>query len=460
MGLNLVFLVPDETGGMEIYARHLIESLGRVRPDIRLTAFINRNAVGKPGPWNDIESVTVPVNSRNRVAWVLADQLLVPPLARRARVDLLHSPANIAPGWGGPYRRMITVHDLIHKTFPEAHEGLRARAIGVIMPLGDPPLASRDRGLARHARRPREPAARARGQDRRDPAGARRAAPRAGAARGRGAAVARPGRPPRGAQRLRQAPAQEPRAAARRRRAHPGRAAARCSSSPATPPGTRPSSRSTRAGSASSTTCACSAGSARRSSRASMRWPPASCSRRSTRASACRCSRRCSAACRWPARARRSLPEVAGDAALLFDPESTEEIAAAMERLLADGEEAERLRAAGLERARRFTWDETARAHRRGLRPRAVPVGGGRRCRASGRATAAWRCGRTSRRWTRAAAGRLVHAQDRVGQVAGSADGAMNPFTPSSTSSVAALSPSRTTTLGVPCAADSTTTSP
>jgi glycosyltransferase involved in cell wall biosynthesis len=58
---------------------------------------------------------------------------------------------------------------------------------------------------------------------------------------------------------------------------------------------------------------------------------------------------------------RSSLPEVAGDAALLFDPESVEAIAGAMERLMSDADEAERLRRAGLERARRFTWDETAR---------------------------------------------------------------------------------------------------
>jgi glycosyltransferase involved in cell wall biosynthesis len=58
---------------------------------------------------------------------------------------------------------------------------------------------------------------------------------------------------------------------------------------------------------------------------------------------------------------RTSLPEVAGDAALLFDPDTPDEIAAAMERLLAGGDEVERLRAAGYERARKFTWAETAR---------------------------------------------------------------------------------------------------
>ncbi|HEY7633598.1 MAG TPA: glycosyltransferase family 1 protein [Thermoleophilaceae bacterium] len=136
IGLNLLFLVPDETGGMEVYARNLIESLVKVRPDLRLTAFINRNAADAPGPWHDlIEHVTVPADSRSRVKWVLAEQLLLPPMAHRAGVDLLHSPANLAPAWGR-YKRLLTVHDLIHRTFPEAHEGVRAKVLSVIMPLG------------------------------------------------------------------------------------------------------------------------------------------------------------------------------------------------------------------------------------------------------------------------------------------------------------------------------------
>jgi glycosyltransferase involved in cell wall biosynthesis len=57
---------------------------------------------------------------------------------------------------------------------------------------------------------------------------------------------------------------------------------------------------------------------------------------------------------------RSSLPEVAGDAALLFDPEDPRAMAAAMARLLADPAEAARLRAAGRERAATFTWERCA----------------------------------------------------------------------------------------------------
>jgi glycosyltransferase involved in cell wall biosynthesis len=57
---------------------------------------------------------------------------------------------------------------------------------------------------------------------------------------------------------------------------------------------------------------------------------------------------------------RSSLPEVAGDAALLFDPEDVDAIRSATERLLTDAALADRLRAAGRERAAGFTWERTA----------------------------------------------------------------------------------------------------
>jgi glycosyltransferase involved in cell wall biosynthesis len=58
-----------------------------------------------------------------------------------------------------------------------------------------------------------------------------------------------------------------------------------------------------------------------------------------------------------------SLPEVAGDAALYFDPASAEELAQRIEELLNSRELQESLRAKGLERAKQFTWEESTRKH-------------------------------------------------------------------------------------------------
>jgi glycosyltransferase involved in cell wall biosynthesis len=57
-----------------------------------------------------------------------------------------------------------------------------------------------------------------------------------------------------------------------------------------------------------------------------------------------------------------SLPEVAGEAALYFDPLRTDEIGAAVERLLSDERLREQLDAAGREQAGKFSWDATASA--------------------------------------------------------------------------------------------------
>jgi len=55
-----------------------------------------------------------------------------------------------------------------------------------------------------------------------------------------------------------------------------------------------------------------------------------------------------------------SLPEVAGDAAILIPPTDTRALADAIGQVLANPSLAAELRAKGLERARRFTWERTA----------------------------------------------------------------------------------------------------
>jgi glycosyltransferase involved in cell wall biosynthesis len=131
VGVNLIFLVPGETGGMEVAARELIPALLAAAPGVRFTAFVNREARALGGP---LATVTVPVNARKRVEWVAGEQALLPHLAARAGVDLVHSLGSTAPGWGR-FRRVVTVHDLIYARYPEAHGGLRALGMRALVPL-------------------------------------------------------------------------------------------------------------------------------------------------------------------------------------------------------------------------------------------------------------------------------------------------------------------------------------
>jgi alpha-1,3-rhamnosyl/mannosyltransferase len=57
---------------------------------------------------------------------------------------------------------------------------------------------------------------------------------------------------------------------------------------------------------------------------------------------------------------RTSLPEIAGEAAVLVDPDDTHAFAAALAELLSSDARREELAAAGLDRVREFTWRRCA----------------------------------------------------------------------------------------------------
>lgn len=65
---------------------------------------------------------------------------------------------------------------------------------------------------------------------------------------------------------------------------------------------------------------------------------------------------------------RSCLPEVGGDAALYFDPESVEEMSTVMERILTDSTLRKDLVARGVKRARQFSWENCARTTLKALK--------------------------------------------------------------------------------------------
>jgi glycosyltransferase involved in cell wall biosynthesis len=120
VGLDLLYLIPGETGGRETYARELVPALLALDPELELVAFVNRDA----GPilaaelGDGVRAVTLPISARSRAQWALGELALVSVAARRARVDVLHSMANFAPPWGR-FRRVVTIHDLQYQAVPE-----------------------------------------------------------------------------------------------------------------------------------------------------------------------------------------------------------------------------------------------------------------------------------------------------------------------------------------------------
>jgi glycosyltransferase involved in cell wall biosynthesis len=131
VGLNLIFLVPGETGGMEIAARELVPALARAAPGVRFTAFVGRDARDVD---LGVDRVVLPVRAANRADWVRGEQLVLPRAAERAGCDLVHSLASTAPATGR-FRRVTTVHDLNYRIVPDAHFGLRGLGMRALVPL-------------------------------------------------------------------------------------------------------------------------------------------------------------------------------------------------------------------------------------------------------------------------------------------------------------------------------------
>ncbi|WP_210491579.1 glycosyltransferase family 1 protein [Patulibacter sp. SYSU D01012] len=133
VGLNLLYLVPGEVGGSEIYAHELVDALGRARPDVRFTAYAGREAApslrAQGWPAN-VRVHEVPVTARNKPARVAAEVTLLPGAAARAGVDLLHSLGTTSPPVVGR-PSVVTILDLIYEAYPgtfppAALMGLRA----------------------------------------------------------------------------------------------------------------------------------------------------------------------------------------------------------------------------------------------------------------------------------------------------------------------------------------------
>ena len=137
VGLNLLHLVPGETGGSELYARRLIPALLDGRPGFRLTLFVAREAdpLLRREPWRgDVTVIRLPVTARSRVRRVAAEQALLPAAVRRARVDLLHNAFTTAPAFAS-VPQVTTILDVVYKRFPETHAGVLARGMAILVPL-------------------------------------------------------------------------------------------------------------------------------------------------------------------------------------------------------------------------------------------------------------------------------------------------------------------------------------
>jgi glycosyltransferase involved in cell wall biosynthesis len=134
IGLNLVFM-GERAGGVGRYASELPGALLAAEPETEVHVFVSREAPAelRAQAWADaVRWTMLPVRLHGPPLHVPAQFAALPLLAAARRLDVLHSPANAGPAITPGTASVITLHDLIwlHRpseweTSPRAHRAMR-----------------------------------------------------------------------------------------------------------------------------------------------------------------------------------------------------------------------------------------------------------------------------------------------------------------------------------------------
>ncbi len=120
IGINAVFLLPEGAGGTWTYLRSLMRELPALDETVEYLIFTNRENSGKfdIGDAPNVREIACPVRGASRLSRLAYMYGVLPIQARRQGIDLLFSPALTAPPRFG-YASVLTIHDVQHEDLPQ-----------------------------------------------------------------------------------------------------------------------------------------------------------------------------------------------------------------------------------------------------------------------------------------------------------------------------------------------------
>ncbi len=119
IGVNALYLIPGGVGGTEIYLRNLLAALARVDAENEYVVFTNSETGAGLAPMAaNFKSAPQRVRASFRPGRILFEQFALPSALRRDRIDVLLNPGFTGPAWC-PCPSVTVFHDLQHKRHPE-----------------------------------------------------------------------------------------------------------------------------------------------------------------------------------------------------------------------------------------------------------------------------------------------------------------------------------------------------
>lgn len=128
IGINLLYLLPGVVGGTETYAAGLLQGMAVVAAEDEFLVFVNREAADWPFPTApNFKRIVCPVSGSNRAQRYYFEQIKLPKILRQHQADLIHSLGYVGPVFN-PCPSVLTIPDLnyfdiaqtipIHRRFP------------------------------------------------------------------------------------------------------------------------------------------------------------------------------------------------------------------------------------------------------------------------------------------------------------------------------------------------------
>ena len=112
IGINAIFLVAGEGGGIERYLRNIIKALKKLDHENEYIIFTNKDNTGTFDLGDNFTEYFTPVSARFRLMKILWEQFLLPFQVKAAGIDVLFSPGNISPLFVS-CPSVVVIHDLI-----------------------------------------------------------------------------------------------------------------------------------------------------------------------------------------------------------------------------------------------------------------------------------------------------------------------------------------------------------
>lgn len=129
IGWNALYLRKGVINGTSIYAEQLIKAILSLNSDNDHYLYLNRECADFPAPdAPNLRRVICPISPRYRALRYAYEQAVLPLLARRHRLDLLHSLNTIAP-LILPCPSVVTLHDTRFVVLSEDMSALRRRVV-------------------------------------------------------------------------------------------------------------------------------------------------------------------------------------------------------------------------------------------------------------------------------------------------------------------------------------------